>query len=57
MSEKLTVGELVYKISGDMDNLKTEVKRSDTELKKLQKTMEKNKKSTQGFSSAFKAAS
>jgi len=27
--QKLTVGELVYKISGDMDNLKTELKKKN----------------------------
>lgn len=39
--EKLTVGELVYKISGDMDNLKTELKKSETEVKNLKSAMEK----------------
>lgn len=51
--DKLTVGELVYKISGDMDNLKTELKKSEAELNKLKNAMEKttetSEKTTKGF--------
>lgn len=39
MANKLTVGELVYKISGDMDNLKTELAKSEANVKDLQKSM------------------
>ena len=53
MNEKTTVGELVYKISGDMDNLKTELKKSDVELGKLKTTMDKTTKSTTGMSKGF----
>lgn len=53
MSDKMTVGELVYKISGDMDNLKTELKKANTEIEKLKGTMEKadgaSGKLTKGF--------
>jgi len=42
MNEKLTVGELVYKISGDIDNLKTELKKAEAEVGKLTGSMEKN---------------
>jgi len=38
---KLTVGELVYKISGDMENLQTELKKAETELKDMKSAMEK----------------
>lgn len=54
MSEKLTVGELVYKISGDMDNLKAEVKRADTEIKNLKTTMEKTTKTSGAFTDSFR---
>jgi len=54
MSEnKLTVGELVYKISGDMDNLKTELKKADTEIKKIQQSVEKNNKSVGKMTAGF----
>jgi methyl-accepting chemotaxis protein len=46
MNEKLTVGELVYKISGDMDNLKTELKKSEAEVGKLKDSMEKTTATT-----------
>lgn len=54
--DKLTVGELVYKISGDMDNLKTELKKSQTEIDKLKGSMEKTNKSTATMTKGFKAA-
>ncbi len=41
MSDQLTVGELVYKISGDMENLKTELKKAETEVTKLKDSMGK----------------
>lgn len=44
--EKLTVGELVYKISGDMDNLKTELKKAEAEVSNLKSAMEKTSAST-----------
>lgn len=47
MADKLTVGELVYKISGDMDNLKTELKKSEAEVSKLKSSMEKTGSSTE----------
>ncbi len=42
MNDKLTVGELVYKISGDMDNLKTELKKAEAQIGNLEKAMEKS---------------
>lgn len=57
MSEqKLTVGELVYKISGDMENLKTELKKADTEIKNIKDSMEKSSKTSAKFSKAFDVA-
>lgn len=52
-NEKLTVGELVYKISGDLDNLKTELKKADTEIGKLKESMEKTSKTTGGMLANF----
>jgi len=43
---KLTVGELVYKISGDMDSLRSEIKKSETEVGNLKSAMEKTTSST-----------
>lgn len=51
--QKLTVGELVYKISGDMDNLKAELKRTDTELKNMKNSMEKSGKATSSLRERF----
>ena len=51
---KLTVGELVYKISGDMENLQTELKRSEAEIKKLQSAMEQNNTVAQKSQDTFK---
>ena len=48
-NQKLTVGELVYKISGDMDNLKTELKKAETQIGKLEKSMERSQKTTVGW--------
>lgn len=47
--EKLTVGELVYKISGDMDNLKTELKKAEAEVSNLKSSMEKTSSTTAGM--------
>lgn len=55
MSNKVTVGELVYKISGDMDNLKTELKKSEAQIEDLGKSMEKTGKQTGGLANGFKA--
>jgi len=56
MSDKLTVGELVYKISGDMDNLKTELKKAETEITNLKSAMEKTSTSTEGISKKLTTA-
>jgi len=53
--DKITVGELVYKISGDMDNLKTELKKSETEITKLKQSMEKTQTSTGKLTKGFGA--
>jgi hypothetical protein len=53
MANKLTVGELVYKISGDMENLKTELKKSQAEITKLQSSMEKSTNSAGNMSKSF----
>lgn len=54
MSQKQTVGELVYKISGDMDNLKTELKKSEAQVDSLKNSMESTGKSTSTFATGFK---
>lgn len=54
MSQKQTVGELVYKISGDMDNLKTELKKSEAQVNSLKNSMENTGKSTSTFANGFK---
>lgn len=54
MSAKQTVGELVYKISGDMDNLKTELKKSEQQVVSLKGEMEKTGKATTSFADGFK---
>lgn len=53
MNDKLTVGELVYKISGDMDNLKTELKKAEAQIGTLSKSMEKSTKATSGMTGGF----
>ena len=53
-NNKLTVGELVYKISGDMENLKTELKKSEAEVTKLKDSMEKTKTTTNSFTDSMK---
>lgn len=40
MADQITVGELVYKLSGDMDNLKTELAKAETEIGKLRASSE-----------------
>lgn len=59
--EKLTVGELVYKISGDMDNLKTELAKTQGEVAKLTKSttdsgkaMDDTSKKAGGFGDSLK---
>ena len=54
-NQKLTVGELVYKISGDMENLKTELKKSEAEVTKLQSSMEKSTRTTNSFTDSMKS--
>lgn len=56
MDNKLTVGELVYKISGDMDNLKTELKKTEAKVSELEKSMSKTTKTTASMSKGFKLA-
>lgn len=57
MSEqKLTVGELIYKISGDMDNLKTELQKSEASIKKLEDAMEQTNKMSNKLTKGFNAA-
>lgn len=51
MAEQLTVGELVYKISGDMDNLKTELAKAETEIGKLRGSMDQTSQSSDSMSS------
>lgn len=53
-NNQLTVGELVYKISGDMDNLKTELKKAETEIGNLKNSIEKTDKSTSTFGDTMK---
>lgn len=56
MADKLTVGELVYKISGDMDNLKTELKKAETEITNLKSAMEKTSASADGVNKKLAGA-
>ncbi len=51
---KQTVGELVYKITGDSSNLKTELKKSETAVKDVGTQMDKSKEKTEGFSGSLK---
>lgn len=53
-NNQLTVGELVYKISGDMENLKTELKKSEAEVLKLKDSMEKGTKTSNTFATSMK---
>lgn len=55
MKDKLTVGELVYRISGDMDNLKTELKKAETEISKLKDSMERSEKTSTKLAKGFTA--
>lgn len=54
MANKQTVGELVYKISGDMDSLKAELKKSETAVNDLKGSMEKGEKATGSFAASMK---
>ena len=56
MSDKVTVGELVYKISGDMDNLKTELKKAETEINNLKSAMEKTSDASEGVNKKLAGA-
>lgn len=49
MSQKQTVGELVYKISGDMDNLKTELKNAENSINQLSKSANASAKDVKGL--------
>lgn len=42
MNDQIKVGELVYKISGEMGNLTTELKKAETEINKLKSAMDKS---------------
>lgn len=42
MNDQIKVGELVYKISGEMGNLTTELKKAEAEINKLKGAMEKS---------------
>jgi len=50
---KQTVGELVYKISGDMTQLQEAVKRSEAEINKLKDSMNKTQESTSKTAGIF----
>jgi len=54
MSDKQTIGELVYKISGDMDGLKTELKKSETAVQDIGKKLEDTDKKTKSFGDSLK---
>lgn len=54
MANKQTVGELVYKISGDMDNLKAELKKSETAVKDLDKSVKSADGTVGGFAGGLK---
>lgn len=56
MSDQLTVGELVYKISGDMDNLKTELKKAESQIGQLEKSMNSASASTDGMAKRLTGA-
>lgn len=42
MNDQIKVGELVYKISGEMGNLKTELQKAETQINKLRASMDKS---------------
>lgn len=52
-NEQLTVGELVYKISGDMSNLQVELKKAEAEITNLKASMEKTAKTTDKTTKGF----
>ena len=56
MAEQLTVGELIYKISGDMDNLKTELAKAETEIGKLRGSMDQAGASSDSMSGMLSKA-
>lgn len=53
MKEKLTVGELVYKISGDVKDLQVKLDKSEKELKKIQSEMVKTEKGSKSLGKSF----
>ena len=53
--DKLTVGELVYKISGDMANLEVELKRANTKINDLKDAMKKGTTATSKMQKGFGA--
>lgn len=53
MKEKLTVGELVYKISGDVKDLDVKLSKSEKELKKIQAQMVKTEKTSSKMAKGF----
>lgn len=54
MSNKQTVGELVYKLSGDGKELQAELKKTEQEVVKLESSMKKADKSTSTFGESLK---
>ena len=53
-NNKVTVGELVYKITAENSNLKSELKKSESAVKEVGKEMEKATEKTEGFSGSMK---
>lgn len=56
MSLKKTVGELVYKISGDSTGFGATIAKTDAQIKDLKKSMDKSTDSTTGLVGGFSAA-
>lgn len=53
MNDKLTVGELVYRISGDMKDLKTSLSKAEAEINNLKGSMEKADTTTTSLNKSF----
>lgn len=56
MNDQIKVGELVYKISGEMGNLTTELKKAEAEINKLKGAMERSTAATDKQQKGWKAA-
>jgi len=52
MATQQTVGELVYKITGDIGDLQTSVKKAEAEIKKLEQQMKDSEKATRSAEGA-----